>query len=925
MTTITSTEAGATGRYINLGSPASQDAIGAQTIITRCKPTSVGAGGAGYFLGKTPSGSTAGLRFYYQNGVIGFGSASSGAASSPSTNSVGSAFNYGTEYCFAVTWTGSNTVAGIKLYVNNVDKSSGTGGSGSGAIISDVGNDLFLMNRGDSTALSREVIGDLGYIARWNRVLSTAELTSVYNDGPLTVPSGLILCWANQQDYSVNTITPVARSTFVAGGAMSNTALGGDTYTLSADSSVLTLAGQDAGLTYTAASGATYTLTADGGSLTLAGQYVALTYSVIATPTVTSPNVQAINLQTGQILYEKGTTADGNIPASLTKLMTVYVLLQHRQTLASLQETTIITSNDISVSSYNMLAGDVVSLHELMANALLPSDNSSAEAIGRVIGLELLGGSGTESASKARFYAEMNTQATALGMVETNYTSASGLTGTSSPRDVNKVLAVLATNAIVRNIWRHNVYRMTITRSGTPALHSITASNVLTGKIGIIGGKTGTLTLANLGVLWEAPNGQLIAITTFGAPNDASRYADMTAILSALPVDYPALATPSVPFTPDYLFATLGYGGGWWDGSDTANMWQDAAGTTAVTATAQPVAKWSPKAGDAALYFRQATGANAPLYQGPSTGLQFDGANDYLDLGAQSFGAASLFTDGGQRFMVAQRFSSTGTTGTVLAKAGATSASQTFRSYVDSAVGAEPAVWARGAQTGIDKNIANGAQHTVDFWWDSANGAMSTDQAGSLGLYNGTATEEAQNIILGARTGGTAGFLNGSVQQIVLVDSYDIDAFRRLRDWSNGASVNAFSYSAGAVVSTGYTLVADSDSMTLAGQDAGLIASRRLAADIAAFGLAVQDAILSRGYVMAAASGDFSLVGQDAALIASRCLAAESNALTLTGQDATLTYSGEVAPPVAGAMAGHRVTPDSRRAARIQASGRPAR
>lgn len=46
---------------------------------------------------------------------------------------------------------------------------------------------------------------------------------------------------------------------------------------------------------------------------------------------------------------------------------------------------------------------------------------------------------------------------------------------------------------------------------------------------------------------------------------------------------------------------------------------------------------------------------------------------------------------------------------------------------------------------------------------------------------------------------GTSEFLNGAVQDIVLVDGYDADTYRRLRDWANGATVNAYPYSAGMV------------------------------------------------------------------------------------------------------------------------------
>ena len=64
MTTITTTEAFTTGRYVNLGSPASQDDIAAQTIIAYCKPTASGGAGFGYLFSKTVSGGPNGIRLY---------------------------------------------------------------------------------------------------------------------------------------------------------------------------------------------------------------------------------------------------------------------------------------------------------------------------------------------------------------------------------------------------------------------------------------------------------------------------------------------------------------------------------------------------------------------------------------------------------------------------------------------------------------------------------------------------------------------------------------------------------------------------------------------------------------------------------------------------------------------------------------------
>lgn len=531
---------------------------------------------------------------------------------------------------------------------------------------------------------------------------------------------------------------------------------------------------------------------------TLAQFRAAWAESAIACPTVTASNVHVINLQTGATLYTKGTKANEDIPASLTKLMTAYVVTQHRTEAQLHAETTVFTSGDVSDgTTYNLVAGDVITLHALLVNTLLPSDNSSASALARVVGLELLGGSGTEAAAKARFITEMNTQAAALGMLDSTFYDAHGVStsNTTTPDDINKIAARLVKNAACRNIWRFTTYRLPVIRGGSPLLLDIVASNDLDGRVGIVGGKTGTLGMYNLTVLWEAPNGHMIALTTMGDTSDANRYTSMSALLAALPTDYPTLATAGTPFTPARLFDTLGYGGGWFDGSDMSTMWQDAAGTTAVTAESQPVGKWTPKAGTAGLYFRQATAGKRPTL---GAGLVFDGADDYLDLGTPTFGTTRLFADSTDKFIVAQKYATSAVNGTAIAKSGASASAATFKSYYESA--RSPGVYVRGTLNGLADNLNTGASRAISMWWDGADGAHTREQLGSRHTLVGTAAEETtQNILLGAINGGASSFLNGSVQQIVLVDTFDTDAMRRLRDWSNGATINAFGYSAGEI------------------------------------------------------------------------------------------------------------------------------
>lgn len=222
MTAITTTEAGNTGRFINLGTPASQNNIGAQTIIVYCKPSAPGTA-IMYAIAKGDNAGT-GLRLVgFTDAQTSLGHGSTAVPDATPYVVSGTAYTSGVWQHWQADWGGGISAATMNVYIDATNVSSGRV-NGGGAIVSDTANDLFLLNR---VGLGREFIGDVGYIARWNRVLTSTERTTVRTNGPLDVPSGLILCWANQQDYSTNAITPTARSTFVAGSTPPNTALGG--------------------------------------------------------------------------------------------------------------------------------------------------------------------------------------------------------------------------------------------------------------------------------------------------------------------------------------------------------------------------------------------------------------------------------------------------------------------------------------------------------------------------------------------------------------------------------------------------------------------------------------------------------------------------------------------------------------------------
>ena len=107
-------------------------------------------------------------------------------------------------------------------------------------------------------------------------------------------------------------------------------------------------------------------------------------------------------------------------------------------------------------------------------------------------------------------------------------------------------------------------------------------------------------------------------------------------------------------FDPASLFTT-GVNGAWYDPSDFSTLFQDAAGTTPVTAVEQPVGRMLDKSGKGNHAFNPtAVGtANFPVLQQDGTGryyLAFNGANQWLQTNSIDFtNTAQMFVSAGVR------------------------------------------------------------------------------------------------------------------------------------------------------------------------------------------------------------------------------------------------------------------------------------
>lgn len=334
----------------------------------------------------------------------------------------------------------------------------------------------------------------------------------------------------------------------------------------------------------------------------------------VAPPPLESTNAYAYDITLDRPLYAKDHDEHGGTtPASLVKLMTGLLLYERKgpggeNVLAT--ETAAVTSAHISAggsSIIGLMDTDTATWDEWLYMLLQASDNAVGEMIADLIGDEIDGG------GRTTFLSQMALKAAALGMSETTFASPSGFPSEDdrmSPRDVMKLLRQVATvqSGGMRAYLSQHAYTFTID-SGPSApsigpwnnpvdlLTSHTAEGLSVGAtdikdFGVLIGKGGLHTgpspdTYSVAALWQAPNGNEIAIINLHATRDGHRYLDWRAMMYELPDDFPYLLDGfSVGTDADFASVTLlaGFNGSIADESSVGRV-LTAQGDAAVNAT----------------------------------------------------------------------------------------------------------------------------------------------------------------------------------------------------------------------------------------------------------------------------------------------------------------------------------------------------
>jgi len=218
-----------------------------------------------------------------------------------------------------------------------------------------------------------------------------------------------------------------------------------------------------------------------------------------------------IDAKSGKVLYESAADA-ARYPASVTKVMTLYVLFQELAAgNISLSDKMVVSKHAASAvpTKLGLKAGSKISVE----NAIKALVTLSANDIARVIAEHI---SGTES----EFAKRMTATAKALGMARTTYRNASGLP------DSRQVTTVRDQAILGIAIYQHfpKYYAYFQTKSFSYGKRTYGNHNRLLGSNGVDGIKTGYTGASGFNLLTAARDGdQHIVVVGFGFDSSGSR------------------------------------------------------------------------------------------------------------------------------------------------------------------------------------------------------------------------------------------------------------------------------------------------------------------------------------------------------------------------------------------------------------------
>ncbi len=228
---------------------------------------------------------------------------------------------------------------------------------------------------------------------------------------------------------------------------------------------------------------------------------------------ITAPAFVVADANSGEILISKNANSP-RIPASLTKLVTMLVVLDTKPKLAK----TVTMAQSDQTAGYckaggvciKSKAGVKFTVDGLFHAALMLSANNAASALARSTGL-----------SKSQFVALMNKKAKSLGATNTNFTEPTGMdtSNITTAADYAKITAAAFSFPYLSGIANETDYTLNSTNNSKYTQYIKNGDKLLgDAEVQVLGGKTGYLNESkyNFASLLKSPFNQQLAIVVLG-------------------------------------------------------------------------------------------------------------------------------------------------------------------------------------------------------------------------------------------------------------------------------------------------------------------------------------------------------------------------------------------------------------------------
>jgi D-alanyl-D-alanine carboxypeptidase len=246
----------------------------------------------------------------------------------------------------------------------------------------------------------------------------------------------------------------------------------------------------------------------------------ALSYADVGAPRDARYAAIVVDAESGRILHAEAAD-EPRYPASLTKLMTLYILFEEIESGRLRLDTQITVSQNAArqePTKLGLRAGSSIRVQDAIPAIAVRSSNDVAVAVAENI-----------AGSEAAFAARMTRTAHALGMRNTNFRNPSGLPDpaqVTTARDLATLCRALQTRF-------PDFYRVFSMRNFTYAGQPHKNTNALLGKVdGMDGIKTGYIRASGYNLATSVKrNGHRINVVVFGGQTGADRNAKVAALV----------------------------------------------------------------------------------------------------------------------------------------------------------------------------------------------------------------------------------------------------------------------------------------------------------------------------------------------------------------------------------------------------------